>query len=184
MRDNHLHLKAVVKRNPLSVKKRYNADAWVVITQLCCFETGMRKPMVHNSERLNIKSSSFQGNAGDSTELCLLQSRIAEQTKSLNSLSCFLPGSADAIAGQCHAQNKVRGRRLCDLDFSSDEIKFTLLKESNSKSKPNTSDNNAPIRKYCDFDGPSASATETATWDKFSKAQSVLAIVDTGLKRK
>ena len=140
--------------------------------------------MVHNSERLNIKSSSFQGNAGDSTEPCLHQSRIAEQTKRLNSPSCFLRGSADSSAGQCHAQNTVRGRRLCDLDFSSDEIKFTLLKESSSKSQPNSSDNDAPIRKYCNFDGPSALATETATWDKFSKTQSLLAIVDTGLKNK
>ena len=57
--------------------------------------------------------------------------------------------------------------------FSCNEIKFTLLKECSSKSQPNTSDNDAPIRKYCDFGGPSGSATgsatETATCDQFSR---------------
>ena len=64
--------------------------------------------MVHNNARLNIKSSSLQGNRDDSTELCLFQIRIAEQTKSLPSPSCFLPGIVDATVAPCYAQNTVR----------------------------------------------------------------------------
>ena len=86
--------------------------------------------MAHNSERLNIKSSSLQGHADDSTEPCLLQSRITEQTASLNDASLkiassFLPGSS---ADPCHAQST--GRELTVGGFSSLDTPSSFLRSN------------------------------------------------------